>query len=221
MSAAVPLDLPARCAWYGKLPGVGDFAARRMPYGLQQFWDRWGATGLEALAAQQAQQLPEVWRRAPQWAFLLPEQPAIAHSQLGVWAPSFDRVGRKFPLVVTLALERAGLPELLPRAGALVQEWAAVIEQAQHQRWPAERLDQQLEATARQTLLGPHDAQDPEQTLPRGASPATPPWPSLATAFDPGGPLSYWWSVPTHLTGFRARQHQGAPDSALFLDLFR
>lgn len=225
MPPAAPLPAPdgnappPGCAWYGKLPGVGDFAARRMPYGLQQFWDRWGAAGLEALAALHAQRLPEVWQHMPPWAFLLPEQPAIAHSQLGVWAPSCDRVGRKFPLVVTLPLGRADLPALLPHASALAHAWAAVIGQAQRERWPADLLDQQLEATGQEALHGPHDTEDPEQTLPRGASPATLPWPNLPSTFDPGGTLSYWWSVPAHLTGFRARQHEGPLDSALALGL--
>jgi type VI secretion system protein ImpM len=206
-------------AWFGKLPSAGDFVSRRMPYALQQFWDRWCAGGMELLKAGNQAVGWELWRNTPKWAFLLPAQPGVPVGQLGVLAPSCDRVGRNFPLLVSSALAVEHISVLLPRVAPLVLAWSDVIAQVQVARQSVDVLDGRLEAALVNVLAAQPVAADAEATLPRGMSPATLPWPDLATTFDVQGSESYWWSVPPASTGFRARTHVGGLNAMHFLGL--
>jgi type VI secretion system protein ImpM len=206
-------------AWFGKMPSVGDFVSRRMPYALQQFWDDWCATGLESLKASSEAAGWDVWRGSPMWAFLLPAQAGIPLSQLGVFAPSCDRVGRNFPFLVILPLPQSRIASLLPLAAGLALTWERVIAQAQASRQGIDDLDAALGAALAGVLNNPPSAEDSEKTLPRGMSPLTLPWTDLASTFDAQGRESFWWSVPPASTRFRARTHIGAPNGMLFLGL--
>lgn len=206
-------------AWFGKLPSVGDFVSRRMPYPLQQFWDHLCASGMESLKAGGGVSGWDVWRGCPKWAFLLPAQAGIPLSQLGVLAPSCDRVGRNYPFLVTLPLPAGRIAELVPSAASLCLAWGEVIAQAQVARLGIEELDAQLQAALEQVLMSPADIQDAERTLPQGMSPSTLPWSDLASTFDAHGSESYWWSVPPAMTRFRARAHTGTLNGKIFLGL--
>jgi len=207
-------------SWFGKFPSAGDFVSRRMPYALQQFWDRWCATGMDALKAGKPANGLEFWRSEPQWAFLLPAQPGFPLAQFGVLAPSFDRVGRIFPFLVILPLVTDQLALLLPRAGSLGLAWSEVIAQGQLTRQGIDALDAWLGAALGSVLAAESAADDGIRTLPRGINPASTPWPDLATTFDVQGCTSYWWSVPPASTGFRARTHAGALNGMHFVGLF-
>jgi type VI secretion system protein ImpM len=217
--AVEPALPPASLAWYGKLPSAGDFVSRHMPYALQQFWDSWCANGMEALKADNPVHGFEVWRGAPKWAFLLPAQPGISTGQLGVFAPSCDRVGRNFPFLVTAPLISQQLPDLLPRAAMLALAWGEVIAQEQENRQGIDAVDLQLQAALATTLATTVLADDAERTLPQGMNPVTTPWPDLAWTFDLYGPQSYWWSVPPTTTGFQARTQTGSLKAMHFLAL--
>jgi type VI secretion system protein ImpM len=206
-------------AWFGKMPSVGDFVSRRMPYPLQQFWDHWCAAGLESLKASSVGSGWELWRGSPMWAFLLPAQSGIPLSQLGVFAPSCDRVGRNFPFLVTLPLPNDRTASFLPMAASLGLAWSQVIAQAQMSRQGIDDLDVALESALAGVLANPADCEDSEKTLPRGMSPLTLPWSDLASTFDGQGDESFWWSVPPVSTRFRAKTHIGAPNGMLFLGL--
>lgn len=206
-------------AWFGKMPSVGDFVSRRMPFALQQFWDHWCASGLESLKASSDATGWDVWRGCPMWAFLLPAQTGIPLSQLGVFAPSCDRVGRNFPFLVILPLPQGSVASLLPLAAALGLAWGQVIAQAQVSRPGVDELDVALDVALAGVLNTPLSVEDSEKTLPHGMSPLTLPWSDLASTFDAQGNESFWWSVPPVSTRFRARTHIGAPNGMLFLGL--
>lgn len=206
-------------AWFGKLPAIGDFVSRRMPHPLLQFWDHLCASGMESLKAGSHATGWEVWRGCPKWAFLLPAQPGMALSQLGVLAPSCDRVGRNYPFVVTLPLPHDHLASLIAVAANLGLAWSEVIAQAQMARLGIEELDAQLQAALSTVLMNSSEVQDSEKTLPGGMNPSTLPWPDLTCTFDAHGSESYWWSVPPAMTRFRARAHMGALNGMLFLGL--
>ena len=197
-------------AWFGKLPSAGDFVSRRMPYGVQQFWDRWCAASMESLKERNPVSGWGVWGNMPKWAFLLPTQPGAPFGQLGVIAPSCDRVGRNFPFLVTTALNEENIAEIVPRAMLIGLAWSAAITEAQLSRSHIETLDAKLAAAFAFQLAQAIPGGEGDATLPPGVSPLTLPWPELATSFDLCGPESYWWSVPPATTGFRARTHNGA-----------
>lgn len=206
-------------AWYGKMPSVGDFVSRRMPYPLQQFWDDWCAAGLESLKANSLASGWNIWRGSPMWAFILPEQASIPLSQLGVLAPSCDRVGRIFPFLVTLPLPSGRTASVLPSAASLVLAWADVVAQAQMSRQSIDELDAALEAALAGVLMNPASAEDSERTLPHGMNPSSLPWADLPYSFDGQGGESFWWSVPPVSSRFRARTHYGALNTSLFMAL--
>lgn len=206
-------------AWFGKLPSAGDFVSRRMPYPLQQYWDQWCANGMEVLKERNPVSGWALWGATPKWAFLMPAQTGIPIGQLGVIAPSCDRVGRNFPFLVTTPVLNDNLADLLPRAAMLANVWADAIMQAQSTRASMDALDAQLSSAFATVLTqAPTDA-DGEVTLPKGANPLTLPWPGLADNFELRGSESYWWSVPPAQTGFRARTHIGSLSAAHFYSL--
>ena len=196
-------------AWFGKLPSAGDFISRRMPYAVQQSWDRWCAASMELLKERNPVSGWALWGNMPKWAFLLPEQPGVPFGQLGVIAPSCDRVGRNFPFLVTTALSNENRGDMVPRAASIGLAWSAAITQAQVARSPIEALDAQLVEALGNALTLDIPGGDGDVTLPPGVSPLTLPWPELSSSFDMRGSESYWWSVPPATTGFRARTHNG------------
>jgi type VI secretion system protein ImpM len=93
------LDVPA---WFGKLPGMGDFAQRRLAPEFLELWDRWLQTGLQQLRSEREDWVAH-YLQAPLWFFALGPHIASPHPWIGVLMPSVDAVGRYFPL--TLAIE--------------------------------------------------------------------------------------------------------------------
>jgi type VI secretion system protein ImpM len=226
MSSSTPLpELARRFAWFGKLPSAGDFVSRRMPYALQQFWDRWCADGMDALKAASTATGLEVWGGTPKWAFVLAAQPGVPTGQLGVFAPSCDRVGRVFPFVVTAPLVPDQQAGLLDRAASVGLAWGQVVAQAQQARLGIEAVDAGLHAALAETLATEleDDDDDERTTLPLGLEPGPSPlpWPELNRNFDLHGSQSYWWSVPPPSTGFQTRMYTGPLKTIHFLDLCR
>jgi type VI secretion system protein ImpM len=206
-------------AWYGKLPSAGDFVSRHMPYGLQQFWDAWLASGMESLKERNPVSGWAVWGNMPKWGFLLPCQPGVPIGQLGVLAPSCDRVGRVFPFLATTAIVADNAERVLPRAGPISLAWCEVIAEAQLARSQVEQVDAKLTHALLSILAAEVPAADGDMTLPPGVSPTSLPWPGLAESFDLSGSESYWWSVPPATTGFRAKTHIGSLNASQFCGL--
>jgi type VI secretion system protein ImpM len=90
------LGLPA---WYGKLPGTGDFAYRRMDRYFQDIWDDWLQRGLMGLRDQYADWITP-YLNAPLWFFALGSGLVGSKPWVGVIMPSVDSVGRYFPLTM-------------------------------------------------------------------------------------------------------------------------
>lgn len=92
--------LPAVSGFFGKLPGAGDFVRRRLPDDFVQAWDAHACTVLAAHPGP----LAAAWRGAVEhrasWAFELGAGVCGRSAWSGVVAPQYDRVGRRFPLLV-------------------------------------------------------------------------------------------------------------------------
>jgi type VI secretion system protein ImpM len=97
-------DLPG---WYGKLPGAGDFAHRRLPNRFISVWDRWLQDGFEHLRSSRAD-WAESYLEGHIWFFTLGPSVIGAKPWMGVLIPSVDSVGRYFPL--TIAFELVAVP---------------------------------------------------------------------------------------------------------------
>lgn len=86
--------------FFGKVPGSGDFVRRRLPDDFVQAWDAYASAVLAAPSAPFA----AAWREAIEqrccWAFVLDAGLCGRSAWSGVVAPQYDRVGRRFPMVV-------------------------------------------------------------------------------------------------------------------------
>ena len=95
--------------WYGKIPGTGDFIARRLPPAFSQSWDGWEQGVMEG----SKERLGAGWRDAflsmPPWRFVLGAGLVTPNAWAGLMLPSVDAVGRYFPLTVASALPAASL----------------------------------------------------------------------------------------------------------------
>lgn len=105
MSSAPADDRLARSTgWWGKLPTRGDFVGRGLPKRGQQAWDGWLQRGLAAAAQQLgAAALRECLLSMSLWHFVVLPRGGRNLLWCGVLAPSRDRVGRAFPLLLAEA----------------------------------------------------------------------------------------------------------------------
>jgi type VI secretion system protein ImpM len=95
---------PALPGWYGKLPGLGDFAGRRLNAEFVRPWDAWLQEVLSASRAVFGEHWLDCYLTAPIWRFVLLPGLVGPAGWGGVLMPSVDRVGRQFPLTIAVAL---------------------------------------------------------------------------------------------------------------------
>ncbi|MGR4868916.1 type VI secretion system-associated protein TagF [Variovorax sp. LARHSF232] len=132
--------------WYGKLPGMGDFAHRRLPDEFRHAWDHWLQGGLTQLRARHAD-WTEHYLQAPLWCFVLGDGVIGDSSWIGVLMPSVDSVGRYFPFTVADPLDRAPT-EIHGQVLARAQRWLRHAAQA-----AIDGLEQDLDAVRFDALL--------------------------------------------------------------------
>lgn len=199
-------------AWYGKLPGAGDFAERRMPRALAQSWERWFACGISLLSDGAGQASSDPYAHAPIWHFAVPAGAGAGSVQFGCIAPSFDRVGRRYPLLAAHLFDLEGFT--LDAASWASERLAALGEtlaQAIAHAYGPEQFDRALEDRLSAVPSGGDDDRS------RAKAQA---WANLLDYFDPGGMTSFWWASADDDDSPAARVHTGALDSALFSALF-
>lgn len=219
--AWAPVD--EQIGWYGKLPAAGDFLYRRMPRELQLWWDRWMQNGLGHF-----KRWPDAMTRhyavAPVWNFAIPATHGMDTVQLGCIAPSCDRVGRYYPVCVSLQLASSDyrLP-LLEGAGSWYWQCGTMLLRAIRHGVAPDEFDGDLLAAGREgfrtasggsddilSILGPVAA-GAQQRLG---------WPELPLCFDPFGSTSYWWTNQADGSPLRTAAHAGGLNTPLFSKLF-
>lgn len=193
--------------FYGKIPAVGDFVQRGLPAAFVTAWDLWLATSL----AQGRDRLGEdAWRRAymtaPLWRFILAPGLCGSAAAAGVMAPSVDRVGRCFPVVLALTGPTLPLAVLLSPVGTA---WFMAMEDVAfdtlEQRLAADEVARRLAALAPL----PEAAAQPAPIRLAAVATDTPDmdaqWPSLPLGVfaDAGlsalAGISLWWTSGSDL----------------------
>lgn len=113
--------------WYGKLPSLGDFAGRRLPVTFVDAWDNWLQGVLQATQHAAGPGWLDSYLTTPIWRFALLPGLLGPSGWAGVLMPSVDRVGRYFPLSVTVEL-----PSNMAVAHAVFKgrDWFAGLEDA-------------------------------------------------------------------------------------------
>ncbi len=137
-----------RQGFFGKLPGHGDFVRAGLPEEVVEGWDGWVRAGL----AESRAVLGEAWRdaflEAPVWRFRFAPGLLAKPGLSGVMAPSVDRAGRYFPLMLGAAMAAPPEPE---NAAAWFDALAAAVTDAVCDDWPRQRL---VEAVAAAGIPG-------------------------------------------------------------------
>jgi type VI secretion system protein ImpM len=123
----IPVATEEIPGWYGKLPGLGDFASRRLPDEFVRAWDEWLQQVIHATRTSLAETWVDSYLTMPIWRFALLPGLVGASGWAGVLMPSVDRVGRQFPLTLLAELRSAGAA-----AGAVFEaaDWFAGLEDA-------------------------------------------------------------------------------------------
>ena len=109
--------------WYGKLPGLGDFATRRLPPRFVAAWDEWIGAGLQCARELQGPDWLDGYLVAPIRRFWIAAGVVDEQAWAGLLMPSVDRVGRCFPL--TVAQPMGSLAQALS-----AREWSDGIDAA-------------------------------------------------------------------------------------------
>lgn len=131
--------------YFGKLPSLGDFATRRLPFSFVQPWDDWLQGALSASRDQLGGDWLETYLASPFWRFVLAPGVCGPEPWMGVLMPSMDRVGRPFPLTLAQpARPGSGVFELMLCSDA----WFVAVENlmlsALHAELSLDWLDRQL-----------------------------------------------------------------------------
>ena len=130
--AALSEATRVRPGWFGKLPGHGDFVRSALPEVTVAAWDGWVRAGLAASRAMLGGRWLEAYLEAPVWRFRIAPGLCGGKGLAGVMAPSVDRAGRYFPLMLGAAMERPPEPQdatgwfdalAEAAASAVVEDW--------------------------------------------------------------------------------------------------
>jgi type VI secretion system protein ImpM len=229
-------ELGRALGWYGKLPAAGDFVRRRLNTEVVNWWHRWLEQGLPYLKQEPSSQA--IFFHAPIWNFVLPASHGSNMVQLGCIAPSRDRVGRLYPLIVALYIPPAYYePQLVEGSSRFYQQAGRSLLQAVSLGCSVEHFDKSLadmpltmttmlkRKTVEETpansgdilsiLNAGHDELPTEKLEEQNCT-----WPDLANYFNPLGSNSYWWTNQATGAALRSQVHGGAPNHALFKTLF-
>src|SRR5262249_36500469 len=111
--------------FFGKLASHGDFVTRDLADDFVGRWDEWLSAGLSAYMEHSDWEAR--FERAPAWRFALCAGGCGQAGMLGVFLPSHDSVGRRFPFTVALGLPTHSRPFRQALAAA---DWFNSIESA-------------------------------------------------------------------------------------------
>jgi type VI secretion system protein ImpM len=178
---ASPESLPG---WFGKIPSLGDFATRRLPPAFVETWDQWLSTELPDARSMLGDAWPSIYAQAPISCFSLGSGIVDDHAWHGILVPSFDRVGRPYPLTFALSLP--------PPTSATMRRrwWAALVAGGRLALEPACGGADGVDAALASAMLAAEpDRPGTEPTTEPVTDPAT--GPELA-ALEEGA--SAWWT---------------------------
>lgn len=113
--------------WFGKLPGLGDFASRRLPQSFLADWDAWLQRGMAYSQQHLGSEWLDTYLTSNVWSFILADGAIHRGTWAGIVLPSVDRVGRYFPLTVCAQLSNFSFE---PSTVALLEEWMHDLEAA-------------------------------------------------------------------------------------------
>ena len=208
---------------FGKLPSRGDFVSRRLPREFLDPWDSWLQQGLTTSRSTLGEQWLEHYLTSPIWRFAMTAGVCGTQSYFGLLMPSVDRVGRYFPLTVTVS---APVTAVVPADALAAGRWfdaaeALLLSVLRDDGPDFDEFDALVEQLG-SALTSPESC---------GAVPATGTMSDtwiyeadagqpvlqaigiLASRFleDVAGPTSWWWTAAANATATRYIATRGLP----------
>jgi type VI secretion system protein ImpM len=89
-----------KVGFFGKLPSRGDFVRIGLSRAFADAWDQWLHAVIPPARQALAQSWEDAWSRMPVWRFSFVAGLCGPTAVSGVWLPSADCVGRRFPLLI-------------------------------------------------------------------------------------------------------------------------
>lgn len=233
-------QLTQALGWYGKMPAAGDFIHRRLEQQTIHWWHRWLSQGLMDGRQAYAHTVVDAYMRSPIWNFVMPANQGLNVVQMGCIAPSRDRVGRLYPLLVSLIIPGACFEKQIINGSARFYQQVghALLQAVGHGCSPPQfeaalknaqiSMSSMLPRVASQQAGSAFEGGDILAILNDGHN--TPPsekrcdddlrWPELSLYFEPESSNSFWWTNSVTGAAHRAVVHGGAPNTTLFDTLF-
>jgi type VI secretion system protein ImpM len=191
-----PMSRP-HVGFFGKIPARGDFVRARLSRPLVAAWDDWMQMVLPAAMRLLGARWESAWQVAPVWRFALPAGQCGPSPLLGLWLPSIDAAGRRFPLMIAAegALDSAVFLDAAEQIGrdAIACDLTPGIMLA--------RLDATALARQDATALARPDATAPEERIAKG----------MAVAAQ-----GHWWSEGGPLVRAGELRSASLPDAPAF-----
>ncbi|WP_291295950.1 type VI secretion system-associated protein TagF [Elioraea sp.] len=135
--AAALSPVAVRQGYFGKLPRHGDFVRAGLPEEIVAGFDAWLRAGLAESRAMLGESWLDAFLEAPVWRFRFGPGLLGAPGLAGVMAPSVDRAGRYFPLMLGAAMPAPPAPDA---AHAWFTALADAAADAVAEDWPQQRL---------------------------------------------------------------------------------
>lgn len=221
-----------RAAWFGKLPGLGDFVGRRMPHAFGSDWDHWLRSGLEQLRNESPDQWEQRFVQSPLWFFVAPAL-VTGKPTCGVVAPSMDRVGRYYPITILamadevdgvfasdadLALFFAAARAAVIDARRLPLSAEGVESRLSDLVWPFVGKAEPPKNSLISDLLADLNAASDYSSQAAAVTLPSLPWRELVAK---GSETSVWWASPIAQVPYQEVVHHGAFHRSLFSRLFQ
>lgn len=217
--------LTALPAWFGKLPAEGEFFGRRFATDLDPGIEDWVRDGMRHLAVAEPEDWKERFLVAPLWHFAMTANLWSKSALLGCIAPSADKFGRTFPLIVVQPFPEADFEGLLPPYCQWFDKLDQLVRRCVGEALAPDDFDQSLLALSDSTRIGTLDSASAILNELGIGDAGTGqgkrfPWPELKTRFPQRKRQCYWWAETAPARPTRQVIHAGLPDAALFHILF-
>jgi type VI secretion system protein ImpM len=130
--------------WGGKLPSAGDFiwSDRRTP--LRTQLDNWLLTGMQQFRSTLKDNWESCFDQAPIWNFIVPKDVLGSGYTVGCISPSCDRIGRRFPFIITYAFSTCvptwHLSKVMNTIPSLFSRTGVLLLNSIRRQWPRETL---------------------------------------------------------------------------------
>jgi type VI secretion system protein ImpM len=133
--------------YFGKIPALGDFVTRGLPTTFIETFDNWLQRGLFMSRETLGERWLAAYQAAPAWRFCLQSGVVDSSAWCGLMLPSFDRVGRPFPLTLLAVLpDGADLTTVVDGHSAWFDQvesamWRIIRGETQAPAWDVEILN--------------------------------------------------------------------------------